>query len=729
MQSSKKPNTQPKKKKKLSAQSSLHAESSHSQQQKESKAKLNSKSSEVSTQQDKAVSQATEEKSGNNSDDSLGDNSEDEDGIDWETIELPPRFEDMPEPQEGKVYNDVEVIIQTSSQPVINTKKKSYWEQAYQRNVRDWTHNAHIVLLVAHYRLRNKWCSFSDIKNACLSIIPQDTRRLLEKDTKEKTLITGIKWLMNWWDGYFTITGPGLISTLSTEYEDWMGKDFSDLLKEEEDQKVEGLDAFLNVLLEEKKGTRDTCAQLFVALLRACGCEARLVCSLQPVSYKIPASRSKQPQQGSSSTDHHQEEEEEEEEKTPLLFPFKPTMRPTAVDPNKQLKSSKAKPPIIWAEVYASDTERWICVDPIRKHLNKPLLMEPAQLNKENHLSLVLAMDETGASTDVTRRYTHNMERALRLRERPLTVREKQAGLTLWSDLFLNILCHLRHNKKNRERIEKREQEHHELEQKGRANERMPTAFEGFKKHPIYALERHLKRLEVIYPALPVLGSFKGDKIYPRSSVKSVSTADAWKKVGRVVKAREVPIKHIPSRAFTIEKRRLKEQAKQEGKELMVACYGEWQTVPYQSEPVVDGKVPKNSFGNIDLFTAEMLPKGAAHIPIKGIGKMAKQLDIDYADAVVDFEFVKMRSVPVLDGIVVAEEYKDTLIKVWNEYEQERINKAIEKQEKQVYLRWRKLIKGLLIKARIDSEYQKEDPMDWSAAGGGGGGGGFLPEE
>jgi hypothetical protein len=29
------------------------------------------------------------------------------------------------------------------------------------------------------------------------------------------------------------------------------------------------------------------------------------------------------------------------------------------------------------------------------------------------------------------------------------------------------------------------------------------------------------------------------------------------------------------------------------------------------------GKVPKNGFGNIDLFTAEMLPNGAAHIPSK----------------------------------------------------------------------------------------------------------------
>jgi len=29
----------------------------------------------------------------------------------------------------------------------------------------------------------------------------------------------------------------------------------------------------------------------------------------------------------------------------------------------------------------------------------------------------------------------------------------------------------------------------------------------------------------------------------------------------------------------------------------------------------VQGKVPKNNFGNIDLYVPSMLPKGASHIP------------------------------------------------------------------------------------------------------------------
>lgn len=43
--------------------------------------------------------------------------------------------------------------------------------------------------------------------------------------------------------------------------------------------------------------------------------------------------------------------------------------------------------------------------------------------------------------------------------------------------------------------------------------------------------------------------------------------------------------------------------------------------------------------------------------------------------------------------------------KAWDEYEQTESNKAIEKHEKQVYDRWRKLILGVLIKARLERDY------------------------
>jgi xeroderma pigmentosum group C-complementing protein len=54
--------------------------------------------------------------------------------------------------------------------------------------------------------------------------------------------------------------------------------------------------------------------------------------------------------------------------------------------------------------------------------------------------------------------------------------------------------------------------------------EKMPTSFAGFSNHPIYALERHCKTNEAIWPLGPEhsVGIYKGEAVYPRSSVHKV---------------------------------------------------------------------------------------------------------------------------------------------------------------------------------------------------------------
>jgi xeroderma pigmentosum group C-complementing protein len=71
---------------------------------------------------------------------------------------------------------------------------------------------------------------------------------------------------------------------------------------------------------------------------------------------------------------------------------------------------------------------------------------------------------------------------------------------------------------------------------------------------------------------------------------------------------------------------------------------------------VVQGKIPKNDFGNIDLYVPSMLPPGGTHIPceycaatalklmlmlftsiVKGVAKIARKLGFDYAEAVVSY--------------------------------------------------------------------------------------------
>jgi xeroderma pigmentosum group C-complementing protein len=397
-------------------------------------------------------------------------------------------------------------------------------------------------------------------------------------------LTTGIKWLHKWWSEYFTLTGPGLSTKAYTDFtylkDNLTLRALIDKHESDEDgDYIKDFEAFINLLESGKLGTRDTSAELFVAILRSCGLDTRLVCSLQPLPYKIPPA----PAQSLSDTEQEKKEGEEEEEKTKVRFKFRANSK-TYVDPNKQLKEPRAKPPTVWAEVYCTETLKWICIDPIRGHMDKPALIEPAALNRSNHVSFILAFDGVnnkgrGNVTDVTRRYTSNLEKAIRLRERPLTKREKEGGMNLWSETFLNNL-YKRNKLGEREKIEQQELDTQE------SNEVMPTAMGNFKNHPLYVLERHLKKFEILHPKEPVLGSIRGEKIYPRQCVKNVSTADTYRKLGREIIEGEQPAKMVKANAVTIEKRRLKEQAKQEGHDLMVACYGDWQTKVYVPPPV-----------------------------------------------------------------------------------------------------------------------------------------------
>lgn len=42
--------------------------------------------------------------------------------------------------------------------------------------------------------------------------------------------------------------------------------------------------------------------------------------------------------------------------------------------------------------------------------------------------------------------------------------------------------------------------------------------------------------------------------------------------------------------------------------------FGPWQTEDYVAPPAENGKVPRNEYGNVELFKPCMLPKGAVHL-------------------------------------------------------------------------------------------------------------------
>ncbi|PPQ80442.1 hypothetical protein CVT25_001769 [Psilocybe cyanescens] len=516
-------------------------------------------------------------------------------------------------------------------------------------------------------------------------------------------------------------------------------------------------------------GSRDTSAQLFTALCRGLGIPARLVVSVQSVPWQAGVGKPKPNYSKKSKGKGKEVGQDDEIEEASSSSKWDNLNEPgnrldggsvpkgkkvkgkQKAKPIIKLRKTKSKgnvlgkptrlaspdplttPPVYWTEVFSRPDSRWFPVDPIRAIVNKRKVFDPTPSSSsintqariptkvENRMVYVVAFEEDGYARDVTRRYA---------KEYSAKVAKVQGGSNApniggggkgrqawWDKVVTSIERPFR---LNRDDLEDQELEAVQL------MEGMPTTMSGFKDHPLYVLTRHLKQTETIHPpppTTPELGKFRGEPVYPRSAVVSLKTAENWiRNTGRTVKSGEQPMKMVKIRAGTVNRMRELEVLKDElnvaghdgpngegssnsGGEVMQGLYAFSQTEPYVPDPVIDGKVPKNNFGNIDLYVPSMLPRGAVHIPFKGVAKIARKLGLDYAEAVTGFEFKKRRAFPILEGVVVAAQNGETLLEAFWEAEREAEEKARIKREERVLKHWTRLIHGLRIRQRLQDQY------------------------
>ena len=164
------------------------------------------------------------------------------------------------------------------------------------------------------------------------------------------------------------------------------------------------------------------------------------------------------------------------------------------------------------------------------------------------------------------------------------------------------------------------------------------------------------------------------------------------------------------------------------------ALYAPYQTAIYTAPPVVKGKIPKNVYGNLDVYAPSMVPPGGAHIPHQETARAAKIVGIDYADAVTGFSFKGRHGTAITSGAVVAAEYREAVEEVIKAFEDERAQVEEERRSLAALKMWRRLLAGLRIRERIETyeiegerdtamrcEMEKAEDEDEDA------GGGFLP--
>ncbi|KAJ8393469.1 hypothetical protein AAFF_G00059420 [Aldrovandia affinis] len=339
-----------------------------------------------------------------------------------------------------------------------------------------------------------------------------------------------------------------------------------------------------------------------------------------------------------------------------------------------------------WLEVYLERVGRWVCLGVQQAGFGSP---RKTAVQATQPMSYVLAVDGDGHLKDLSSKYDLTWM---------TSSRKRCVELEWWEE----TLSGFRGPTSQRERREDKE-----LRAKLLAKP-LPTAMSMFKNHPLYALKKHLLKYEAIYPpTAAILGYCRGEAVYSRDCVHTLHSRDTWLKEARTVLLGEEPYKMV--KGFSNRARKARQGAEQKDRDDL-GLFGEWQTEEYQPPIAMDGKVPRNDYGNVYLFRPCMLPVGCVHVRLPSLHRVARKLDIDCASAVTGFDFHCGFSHPVTDGYVVCEEYQEVLQAAWENEQDILQKKEREKREKRAVDHWTLLVKGLLIRERLQRRYGRQGP-------------------
>ncbi|XP_062698365.1 uncharacterized protein LOC134284095 isoform X2 [Aedes albopictus] len=239
--------------------------------------------------------------------------------------------------------------------------------------------------------------------------------------------------------------------------------------------------------------------------------------------------------------------------------------------------------PTHWMEVFVPAQKRWVpvdirsgrvdCLDDIVRHLPQPV-------------AYVFGWSNDGTMQDVSGRYWWPNE----MGSRRLRVGDK------WLREVIRYFG--RRRKMMQDLLD--EQEIRQL----RFRAPVPDKVSDFKNHPSYCLKRDLLKFQAIYPPdAPPLGYFRDEPIYARECVHTLHSREVWLRHAKVIRLHESPYKVVMSKL------------KREKTELEL--FGYWQTEDYVPPEAVGGRVPRNAYGNIEIFKDCMLPRGTVHLKLK----------------------------------------------------------------------------------------------------------------
>ncbi|KAK7321488.1 hypothetical protein VNO77_32191 [Canavalia gladiata] len=377
--------------------------------------------------------------------------------------------------------------------------------------------------------------------------------------------------------------------------------------------------------------------------------------------------------------------------------------------------SMKVGSPLYWAEVYCSEenlTGKWVHVDAVNLIVDGEDKVEAMAAACKTSLRYVVAFAGQGAK-DVTRRYCMKWYKIASHRVNSTWWNSVLAPLRdLESGATGGVVCSrtnqiISTESNTSDSFVPTRSSIEDIELETRAlTEPLPSNQQAYKSHPLYALEKWLTKYQVLHPKGPILGFCSGHAVYPRTCVQTVMTKERWLREGLQVKPKEQPVKELQRfiKPQKVQDSEADDYGRTDSKE-NIKLYGKWQLEPLNLPRAVNGIVPKNERGQVDVWSEKCLPPGTVHLRFPKAFSVARRLEIDYAPAMVGFEYKNGRSYPVFDGIVVCAEFKDVLLEAYAEEDERRWAEEKKRDEAQALTQWYQLLSSIVTRQRLNNRY------------------------
>ena len=625
---------------------------------------------------------------------------------------------------DGEEDGIADVSISVGSSPTTKSAARAKRKPATiaEKTFRLLVHKAHLLCLLGHCVYINSWCNNTTVQRNLRSLLDKRMISYLNPKAEEtqfqrnRSFIDGLEMAKDAFNAHFRITASGM------HRPHWLidGEGHGGLETKADTEPMDRSD-FIHAS-KNFEGSQDTGNQLFCALLRAAGVDARLVCSLQvlpfanapkaatPVKVKKPTvfaiASDTDPNASDVSADDKSVGSSAGIGKIPSVrrrlgqpsFNASPTTPSRPMPQPKKKSVRKLSYPVFWTEAFNPAYQKWVPVDPVVTNtVNKASKFEPPASYDANQMSYVIAFEDDGVARDVTRRYA----KAFNAKTRRQRVESSTDGAA-WLKKAMRLF------RRRGPALDRDQVEDAELAQK-EAREGLPGNVLDFKDHPYYALERHLKRHEVLHPKREVGKVNAGtaakprmEAVYRRQDVVACRSSDKWYRLGREIKAGEQPLKHVPARAGR--RARSPRDDEEDGDDItqeQTALYAPFQTQLYVPPPVVRGKIPRNAFGNLDIYVPSMVPAGGVHVRHTLARQAARILKIDHADAVTGFKFQGRHGTAVVEGVIVAQEYGDAVDETIEGLEQEVAHDESRLRSLEALRLWKRFLIGLRIAERV----------------------------